>query len=379
MGFKVIGRKNGKKTVSDNPENDATKVTKALEFLTVAEPSAATEGSTVRFMWNPQTGTSLCWIQGEVVKAVNPNKKTKKDKDETNRVTVKNLVIADCWGEEYNKKLPKTMTVDLNRRQTWALGTEVTLDTKGENEVFEVDMDQIPKVIEYCDDDTEDTQEEKGATGGVPVMNLSDNKRNQNTQIIESVKNSPTDETSDDESLCDEEEVGEARRLRNLNINEWLTDVKVNDILERVQSASQINRNRSNEIARTVGDAINNAQMGMDQAFIAGALAAHAGVARKDSLEHSQQISKKDVIEAATKARTYLKEAIKKVKTLAEEEFEKLRLWLESDEDTFIITSDHKSFFLRGWGGGFSPPKILSRLKTVHCFYKSSALFRPIF
>ena len=100
MGFKVIGRKNGKKTVSDNPENDATKVTKALEFLTVAEPSAATTGSTVRFMWNPQTGTSLCWIQGEVVKTVNPHKKAKKEKWETNRVTVKNLVIADCWGEE---------------------------------------------------------------------------------------------------------------------------------------------------------------------------------------------------------------------------------------------------------------------------------------
>ena len=53
MGFKIIGRKNGKKTVSDNPENDATKVTNALEFLTEAEPSAAIKGSTVRFMWNP--------------------------------------------------------------------------------------------------------------------------------------------------------------------------------------------------------------------------------------------------------------------------------------------------------------------------------------
>ena len=54
MGFKIIGRKNGKKTVSDNPENDATKVTNALEFLTEAEPSAAIKGSTVRFMWNPR-------------------------------------------------------------------------------------------------------------------------------------------------------------------------------------------------------------------------------------------------------------------------------------------------------------------------------------
>ena len=96
-------------------------------------------------------------------------------------------------------------------------------------------MDQFPKVVEFRDDDTEDTQEEKGATGDVPIPNLSDNKQNQNKQITESIKNSSTDETSDDESLCDEEEVGEARRLRNLNINEWLTDVKVNDILERVQ------------------------------------------------------------------------------------------------------------------------------------------------
>ena len=113
------------------------------------------------------------------------------------------------------------MTVDLNRRQTWALGTEVTLDTNGENEVFEVDMYQIPKVIECCDDDTEDTQEEKGAAGGVPVKNISDNKRNQEIQFTEFAKDTHTDETSDDESLCDEEEVGQARRLRNMNINEW--------------------------------------------------------------------------------------------------------------------------------------------------------------
>ena len=95
------------KTVSDNSENDATKVTKVLEFLTEAEPSAAITGSTVRFMWNPQTGTSLCWIQGEVVKRGDPHKKAKKEKWETNRVTVKNLVIADCWGEEYTKNFQR--------------------------------------------------------------------------------------------------------------------------------------------------------------------------------------------------------------------------------------------------------------------------------
>ena len=91
---------------------------------------------------------------------------------------------------------------------------------EGENEVFKVDMDQFPKVVESRDDDTEETQEEKGAAGGIPIMNISDNKRNQEIQLTESAKDSPTDNTSDDESLCDEEEVGQARRLRNMNINE---------------------------------------------------------------------------------------------------------------------------------------------------------------
>ena len=166
MGFKIIRRKNGKKTVSDNSENDVTKITKVVEFLHESDPSAATTGSLIRFMWNPGTGTSLCWVQGEIDKKVDPNKKSKKEKWDTNRVIVKNLEIANCWGEEYNQKLPKTMTVDLSRRQTWALGTEVTLDTNGESEAFEVDMDNIPKVVEWCDDDTTNIQEEKGAAGG---------------------------------------------------------------------------------------------------------------------------------------------------------------------------------------------------------------------
>ena len=168
-------------------------------------------------MWNPQTGNSLCWIQGEVIDSVNPNKKAKKEKGETNRVTVKNLVMADCWGEEYNKKLPKTMTVELNRKQTWALGTDATLDTKGENEVFEVDMDTLPKVIEFRDDDAEETLEEKGATGGVPISDSNDNSKSQNKQVTESTENSLTDDSSDDESPGDIDEIGKARSQRNQN------------------------------------------------------------------------------------------------------------------------------------------------------------------
>ena len=55
---------------------------------------------------------------------------------------MKNLVLVECWGEEYNKKLPKTMTIELKRKQKWALGTEATLDTKEENEAVQVDTIQ---------------------------------------------------------------------------------------------------------------------------------------------------------------------------------------------------------------------------------------------
>ena len=41
---------------------------------------------------------------------------------------------------------------------------------------------------------------------------------------------------------------------------------------------------------------------------------------------------------------------------------------------TYEHARTHRSFFLRGWGG-FSPPKILRSVKTVHCFNKSSAPF----
>ena len=132
-----------------------------FEFLTEIEPSRATIGSIVRFMLNPGTETTLCWVQGEVKKRVDPYKKARKEQWNTNRVKIKNLKIVEYWGEEYTKKLPKTMMVDLSRKQAWALGTEVTLDTKEEGEEIEVNLDEIPKVIENFDDDTAEKEKKK--------------------------------------------------------------------------------------------------------------------------------------------------------------------------------------------------------------------------
>ena len=195
-------------------------MTSALKFLLEADPGAVSKGTTIRFLWDPKTGDTFCWIQGDVSEASNSNKKAKKDKVESNKVTVKNLVLVECWGEEYTKKLPKTMTIELNRQQTWALGTEATLDTEEENEAVQVDMDSIPTVIKLGDSDAEEALEEKGAAGGIPTLELKNSYANQNRQPTESTENSSTDDSSGDESANSMDEAGKARIQRNKNISE---------------------------------------------------------------------------------------------------------------------------------------------------------------
>ena len=171
-------------------------------------------------------------------------------------------------------------------------------------------------------------------------MEVNDYGNNQETNSTETMKNSPADDMSDEESLADDDEADQARRLRTMSINEWLTNEKVQDILERIQAVTKQGRNSGTEAIIAIGDTINDAQMGMDQAFTAGTLATPAGVARKDSPEYAQEISEKDISLAAAKARTYLKQATDKAKALAEDDFKQVRYWLETDEDTLIITTD---------------------------------------
>ena len=113
MGFKIFGKKDGKRTVSDKPENGDTKVTEAAKILPDDDPEAVKEGTIIRFLWNPETGNTYCWIQGEVSSTSVSHKKIKKGKITTNKVTLKDLVLVECYGEEYNEKLPETIKIEL--------------------------------------------------------------------------------------------------------------------------------------------------------------------------------------------------------------------------------------------------------------------------
>ena len=63
-----------------------------------------------------------------------------------------------------------TVTSYLNPQQTWAMGPEATLSTEEENEAVQVDIDSIPRVIPWDNDDFADETEVKGAAGGIPVL-----------------------------------------------------------------------------------------------------------------------------------------------------------------------------------------------------------------
>ena len=78
MGFKIFGKKNGKRVVSDKPENGDTKVTEATNILPEGDPEAVKKGSIIRFMWIPETENAYCWIQGEVEKHPSLKRKLRK-------------------------------------------------------------------------------------------------------------------------------------------------------------------------------------------------------------------------------------------------------------------------------------------------------------
>ena len=50
MAFKILSKKNGKRVISDDKNNETIKVTKVLQFLNNTEPKDAKIGEIVRFM-----------------------------------------------------------------------------------------------------------------------------------------------------------------------------------------------------------------------------------------------------------------------------------------------------------------------------------------
>ena len=170
MAFKILSKKNGKRTISDDKGNDTIKVTKVLQFLPEVDPKKATIKTIVRFFWNPRNGTTLCWLQGEIDARVDKYKYSEEKRWKTNKVRVKDLKVVN-WGDDCPETLPETLVVNLTEKTAWEMGNEVTLDTAQEDEALRVELADIPAVSEDSDNDmvsnTTGNDDEKGATGGI--------------------------------------------------------------------------------------------------------------------------------------------------------------------------------------------------------------------
>merc|ERR1712102_230842 len=172
-------------------------------------------------MWIPETANTYCWIQGEVSNTSVSEEKSKKGTIKTNKVTIENLVLVECFGEEYGDELPGRIKIVLNPRQTWAMGPEATLSTEEEDEAVQIDIDSIPRVIPWDNDDVADETEVKGAAGGVPVLQ----QKNNRVKItpLEDLWSSE-DESSDEEAIRIIKEEKEARKLREEYSRENLSE-----------------------------------------------------------------------------------------------------------------------------------------------------------
>merc|ERR1711873_62767 len=111
----------------------------------------------------------------------------------------------------------------------------------------------------------------------------------------------------------------------------------VDAIIYRIEEAAQTKQIDSS-IPKRIEDACYDALEGMNQAFIAGILRSSGGKERDDSKNYSKNKSYKMKLKAAAKAKAYFKVANKRIKIIEEEEYEKLKLLLASDEDTLSLT-----------------------------------------
>ena len=142
------------------------------------------------------------------------------------------------------------------------------------------------------------------------------------------------------------DDVSEVRRLRTMDINEYLTDERAQEVIEKVSRVleQEDDIHARQEILRRICDTIGAAQEGLDLAFAAGTLATTACIAREDSIRYKEKYSKDEVAKAMGDAKAGLKRALGIANNLEKEKFKILRHWLKSDED---VSANTVMFFER--------------------------------
>ena len=94
-----------------------------LKFLSEPKPRAVKEGSAVIVMGSVKVGSSPHWIQGAINDTYKLNKETEEDINETLGVTIEHPLMINNWGEKCSIRVPKIITIELDKVLTSVLAS----------------------------------------------------------------------------------------------------------------------------------------------------------------------------------------------------------------------------------------------------------------
>ena len=108
------------------------------------------------------------------------------------------------------------------------------------------------------------------------------------------------------------DDICEVRKLRTLDMSEYLTDERAQEIITEVSRLleQEDDIHVKEEALRRIHDAIEAAQGGLDLAFAAGTLSTTACIAREDSARYKDRLSKEEITKALGDAKAGLKRAL---------------------------------------------------------------------
>ena len=173
-------------------------------------------------------------MQSEIERRVDKYTVAKESGFTRNRFKVKNLSVINYWGDLGT--IPETLTVNLSKNTAWSLGSEVELRTTEEDEAI---MFEQSDVCGTNDDDDETANksvrdDENGASGRTKITPNTNESDSESLEKIKLDNINHEDVTSMIISTISDD-ISEVRRIRTMNIDDWLTDERAQEVVEKTE------------------------------------------------------------------------------------------------------------------------------------------------
>ena len=207
-------------------------------------------------------------------------------------------------------------------------------------------MKSLPlKKVKAASDEIDETEGESPTDDETTPANLlviEPSIHESDSESLARIKMENSDDRDDASTVIStiSDDICEVRKLRTLDMSEYLTDERAQEIIIEVSRLleQEDDIHVKQEALRRIHDAIGAAQEGLDLAFAAGTLSTTACIAREDSARYKDRLSKEEITKALGDAKAGLKRALNMANKLEKDKFKIVRQWLRYDDDTAANT-----------------------------------------